>query len=106
MFMNYTDEADRRLYAALRYHEVVLAEAIEYEEMAGRDTGDLWRKLQMVLREKRRVSKAEKRRMRAEAREDRGLARLVEKTARAKRRELQVKVHTLEVLGKLEAGNA
>lgn len=104
MFMNYTDEADRRLYAALRYHETVLKEAIEYEEMADRDTGDLWRKLRRVLREKRRVAKAEKRRMRAEAREERVRARLREKKMIARQKELWVKVHTLEVLDKLEAG--
>lgn len=102
MFMNYTDEADRRLYAALRYHEMVLKEAIEYEELADRDTGDLWRKLRIVLREKRRVAKAEKRRMRAETREERIRTRLREKKMIAGQRELRVKVHTLEVLGRLE----
>ena len=84
MFMNYTDEADRRLYAALQYHKVALRDAIEYEELAGRPTRQLEKKLRRVLREERRVAKAEKRRMRADC------------------RELRIKVHTLEVLGRLE----
>lgn len=106
MFMNYTDEADRRLYAAFRYHRTAIGEAIEYEEANDRNAGYLYRRLRIVKRLERRVAKAEKRRMRAEAREVRGVARLHDKRTRATHRELLVKVHTLEVLGKLEAGNA
>ena len=103
MFMNYTDEADRRLYAALRYHRTSIKEAIEYEEANDRDAGYLYRGLRVVTRLERRVAKAEKRRLRAEARETRGVARLREKKWIARTRELRVKVHTLEVLGKLAA---
>lgn len=106
MFMNYTDEADRRLYAALRYHRTVIREAIEYEGQNGRDVGYLCRGLRWIERLERRVAKAEKRRMRAETREERVRARLHEKKLRAKCRELQVKVHTLDELAKFEAGRA
>ena len=106
MFMNYTDEADRRLYEALRYHRTAIGEAIEYEEANDRNAGYLYRRLRIVKRLERRVAKAEKRRMKAETREVRGVERLREKKWIARSRELRVKVHTLEVLGKLEAGNA
>ena len=103
MFMNYTDEADRRLYAALRYHRTSIKEAIEYEEANDRDAGYLYRGLRAVTRLERRVAKAERRRMRAEAREERGVARLREKKLIARQKELRIKVHTLEVLDKLAA---
>ena len=105
MFMNYTDEADRRLYAAFRYHRTAIGEAIEYEEANDRNAGYLYRRLRIVKRLERRVAKAEKRRLRAEAREERGRRRLHEKKLKAMRRELRVKVHTLDELAKLAAGN-
>ena len=105
MFMNYTDEADRRLYAALRYHRTTIREAIEYEGQNGRDVGDLCRWLRFVERLERQVAKVEKRRLQAEAREERGWRRLHEKKLKAMRRELRVKVHTLDELAKLAAGN-
>lgn len=102
--MSFMDKADIKLRAQLRYYKVALREAIEYEELAGRPTRQLYKRLRRVMREERRVDAAEKRRLRAECRELRIQTRLREKKMIARRKELRIKVHTLEVLGRLEEG--